>query len=367
MSAMSPKYFELAASLEKRLQRGHLKVGEKLPPIRTLASRHGVSNATMNRSIQLLVKKGFLDSRPGGGTVVQRLPRRDAEADQREKDGVIGFVLVHSMGMGQFDANLLAGIQSRLKTHRKRVEFEQFEDPFEPEAVARLAQLGWEGLIVTGAVCDHHVRALRAAKLPFVVTGNYDLHEPCDTIRFDAETSCRRMFEHLLRHGFRRIGVVVGRMDYYGNRAVVEACADAHRAMNIPFDQGQIEADEENAGEGSLDRLIERMGKPDAIVSTGFALRAVVRRLHAHGLEARRNVALAGMWNSGAPQLVRLNIRLEMSEVAWHEATVDTLLERLRRGHDEQPVHVSVPVTQTIDGNLPNPEDCAAELTAAAG
>jgi DNA-binding LacI/PurR family transcriptional regulator len=338
-----------------------------LPNIRTLAARHGVSGATMNRSIQLLVKKGFLDSRPGGGTIVQRLPRRSPDETVREKDGVIGFLLVQHMGQGRFDAALLSGIQSRLKSQRKRVEFEQLEDPFEPEAVARLSELGWEGLIVTGAVCDHHVRALRDAKLPFVVTGNYDLHEPCDTIRFDAETSYRRMFEHLLNRGFRRIGVIVGRPDHYGNKALIDACAAAHRALEVPFDEAQVEADEHDTGEGALDRLVARVGKPDAIVSIGNPLPVVIRRLHAHGLEARRNVAIAGMWNAPDQQTTRLNIRLEMSEAAWHEATVATLLERLRRGHDEQPMHVSVPVVQTIDGPLPDPEDCAAEAVAAAG
>jgi DNA-binding LacI/PurR family transcriptional regulator len=363
MSSSSPKYFELAANLEKRLELGHLKVGEKLPPIRTLASRHGVSGATMNRSIQILVEKGLLESRPGGGTVVQRLPRPKVDGDTREKDGVIGFVLIHSRGMGRFDARLLSGVQSLLKNHQKRVEFEQLNDLFEPEAVARFATLGWQGMIVTGAVSDEHVVALRQTGLPFVVTGNLALHEPCDTIRFDVEMSYRRMFENLLDHGFRRIGVVVGRIDHYGNLAVVEACAAAHRSFGLPYSEDQVEADEHDTGEGSLDRLIERMGRPDVIVSTGNPLPVVVRRLHAYGLEPRRNVVLAGMWNNSTSPEVRLNIRLEFPHAAWQDATVRTLMERLRRGNDQQSMHVSVPVTQIIDGTLPDPGDCVSEET----
>jgi len=358
----SPKYSELAANLERRLAQGHLKVGEKLPPIRTLASRHGVSGATMNRSIQILVEKGLLESRPGGGTVVQRLPKAKEDADAREKGGVIGFVLVHSHGMGRFDAELLAGVQSLLKGHQKRVEFEQLHDPLEPEAISRFASLGWQGMIVTGAVSDDHVAAMRQTKLPFVVTGNLALREPCDTIRFEVEMSYRRMFEQLLNHGFRRIGVVVGRIDHYGNRAVVEACAAAHRGLDVPYSDAQVEADENDTGEGSLDRLIGRMGRPDVIVSTGNPLPVVIRRMRAHGLEPRKNVALAGMWNAGVSHAVRLNIQLEMSNAAWHDATVRTFMERLRRGYDEQPMHVSVPVTQTIDGALPRPEDCSLEV-----
>jgi DNA-binding LacI/PurR family transcriptional regulator len=356
MITSTPKYAELAQGIEQRLTQGHLRVGERLPPIRTLANRHGVSGATMNRSIQLLVKKGLLSSRPGGGTYVQRLPSSNTPSSAKVKEGVIGYVLAQHAGMGKFDPDLLAGIQSLFKAYDKRVEFEQFTYPFDPADASRLLGRDWHGVVLTGNVQDHHVRAIRDTKLPFVVSGNVPVHERCDRVRFDVESSYRSLFDRLLTRGYRRIGVVIGRIDYAGNKLLAQTCVDVHRTRGIPFDPQQIETDDRDTGEGSMDRLIARMGKPDAIVSQGNPLPDVIRSLRAHGLEPRRNVVLAGMWNSSESSPIRLNIRLELPNTAWHQATVQTLMERMRRGMDEQPVEVLLPVIQTLDGELPDPE-----------
>jgi DNA-binding transcriptional regulator YhcF (GntR family) len=52
------------------IQKGKLKLGDRLPPERELAENFGVSRTVIRESIRSLVAKGLLDVRPGSGAVV---------------------------------------------------------------------------------------------------------------------------------------------------------------------------------------------------------------------------------------------------------------------------------------------------------
>ncbi len=56
--------------LEAMILSGKLKVGEKLPPERTLAERMQVSRAVVNSGIAELARKGFLEVKPRSGVYV---------------------------------------------------------------------------------------------------------------------------------------------------------------------------------------------------------------------------------------------------------------------------------------------------------
>jgi GntR family transcriptional regulator, transcriptional repressor for pyruvate dehydrogenase complex len=60
----------VAAELEKRILKGSLKPGDRLPAERPLASELGVSRPSLREAIQKLVSKGLLSPRHGGGTHV---------------------------------------------------------------------------------------------------------------------------------------------------------------------------------------------------------------------------------------------------------------------------------------------------------
>ncbi|MDR2984007.1 MAG: PLP-dependent aminotransferase family protein [Nocardiopsaceae bacterium] len=60
--------------LRNALLEGKLRAGEPLPPSRELASRLGVSRATVLSAYDQLVGEGFVRTRPGAGTYVTQLP-----------------------------------------------------------------------------------------------------------------------------------------------------------------------------------------------------------------------------------------------------------------------------------------------------
>lgn len=61
---------QIVAQIEGLIEKGHLKVGDQLPPERTLADIFKVSRHTVREAIRILEQKQILKSRPGSGTFV---------------------------------------------------------------------------------------------------------------------------------------------------------------------------------------------------------------------------------------------------------------------------------------------------------
>jgi GntR family transcriptional regulator len=66
-----PSYLQLADHLRADVASGQYATGDRLPAVRDLAVRFGVSNATAARAISVLQQEGVVVSRPGIGTVVR--------------------------------------------------------------------------------------------------------------------------------------------------------------------------------------------------------------------------------------------------------------------------------------------------------
>ena len=70
-------YAEVAAQLERLILDGTLQPGDKLPSERDLAERFDVSRSAIREAIRTLELKGFVEPRPGEGTLV-RTPTFDS-------------------------------------------------------------------------------------------------------------------------------------------------------------------------------------------------------------------------------------------------------------------------------------------------
>jgi GntR family transcriptional regulator, transcriptional repressor for pyruvate dehydrogenase complex len=64
---------EAVRQIQRRVQRGELRPGEKLPPERELARRLGVSRSTLREALRALVLMNIIVSRHGDGTYVSSL------------------------------------------------------------------------------------------------------------------------------------------------------------------------------------------------------------------------------------------------------------------------------------------------------
>lgn len=69
-SFSGPKYRRLAEALRHAVTNGDLSVGEKLPPVRDLAWRVGITPGTVARAYTILTDEGVLEAAVGRGTFV---------------------------------------------------------------------------------------------------------------------------------------------------------------------------------------------------------------------------------------------------------------------------------------------------------
>lgn len=72
----TPIYMQIRNQIVLGIADGSLKAGEKLPPIRTLASETGINTMTVNKAYQLLKQEGYLitDRRLGAMVNPDRSP-----------------------------------------------------------------------------------------------------------------------------------------------------------------------------------------------------------------------------------------------------------------------------------------------------
>lgn len=67
-------YVQIARQIADAVQQEQFKVGERLPPERTLAEELNVSRASVREALSALEILGIVESRSGNGTFVRRLP-----------------------------------------------------------------------------------------------------------------------------------------------------------------------------------------------------------------------------------------------------------------------------------------------------
>ena len=68
----TPPFEQVADALRGQIQRGTLKVRDKLPSLDMLGTRYGVTRTTARKAVAVLVAEGLVGSRPGWGTFVIR-------------------------------------------------------------------------------------------------------------------------------------------------------------------------------------------------------------------------------------------------------------------------------------------------------
>ncbi|MBE5952361.1 MAG: GntR family transcriptional regulator [Lachnospiraceae bacterium] len=65
-----PIYMQIRNQIVLGIANGDLKPGEKLPPIRTLASETGINTMTVNKAYQVLKQEGYLITDRRSGAMV---------------------------------------------------------------------------------------------------------------------------------------------------------------------------------------------------------------------------------------------------------------------------------------------------------
>jgi GntR family transcriptional regulator len=109
---------QMVFAAKKAFVSGEFQPGQPFPSVRTLAAELKVHPNTASKVVQHLIQEGFLESRPGVGTVVAELP--DARTGDRKRflQQEVERLVVEAMRVGVD----LAGVIKAVETQWSRLE-----------------------------------------------------------------------------------------------------------------------------------------------------------------------------------------------------------------------------------------------------
>lgn len=67
-----PLYVQIETVLKSQIRMGKIQEGDRLPPEHEISKQFGVSTLTVRQALATLVAEGYLDRKPGRGTIVRK-------------------------------------------------------------------------------------------------------------------------------------------------------------------------------------------------------------------------------------------------------------------------------------------------------
>jgi GntR family transcriptional regulator len=113
---------QMVFAAKKAFVSGEFQPGQPFPSVRTLAAELKVHPNTALKVVQHLIQEGFLESRPGIGTVVADLP--DARAGDRKRllHQEVEQLVVEAKRIGVDLADVVKAVETQWSRLEKRVE-----------------------------------------------------------------------------------------------------------------------------------------------------------------------------------------------------------------------------------------------------
>lgn len=278
------------------------RAGESLT-LEQIGKRAGVSRSTVSR-----VLNDHPDVRAEVRARVEAVieatgyqPNPAARALVSRKSGLIGLVMLTDpdelFGDPYYSA-LVTGIRQGCAEQGLIFAIFPVQGPDDQsDALApQFAQGFVDGLIVTaGPGRDELISALRDRGKRMVVVGHPADEAGLQRIDVENRAGSRAAVEHLLDHGYQRVGFVGPTMRFLFGVERLEGYRDALESSGRPFDEDLIRLEEPTPDGGARATTALLHEQPDAIfVATDPMARGAYRAVAAQGLQIPRDVAVVG-------------------------------------------------------------------------
>lgn len=281
-----PRYVQARRYLENLIRTQGIGPGDQLPSERELSARFRVSQMTMNRAIQDMVRDGILFREVGRGTFVMQ---QDAHAVH---NGAIALVTLFSPGFIKRDAyfsEIMRGIQSA--AFDTCWDLLLLHEALDDGTSARLKSRADGFLFMTPP--DEAIPALRrmmAERMPFLSVGSSWLDESIPALDTDNIIGAALAVEHLVKLGHKRIGIVGAPENMTNSRdrhigfrdALVAHGIEYHPEWFVPCASASTVSREEME---ALVRVMEGPEPPTAFFAAGYEMAV-------HSIEALQNRGL---------------------------------------------------------------------------
>ena len=297
------KYKQLVETLKSSILSGKYGNSNPFPSVRSLIRRHGLSNTTVLRALDELVKQGLIFRKQGAGTFV-------AGRATARKIGLI----VPGIAVTDFFKPIMSEINRLAHEADYELHFGEVWSGVREERTAQAMELAerfvaenFAGVIyepLTGpagdAVNPVILKMFERNKIPVVLLD-------CDIVPFpersrwdvvgvnDIEAGAR-IAKHLISAGARCIHFLVGKIGpiTYRNRLAGAELALKHAGVKMPNSGNVLHAEPDDLK--ALKRYLKRQkSQPDAFICSNDAIAAIFKKtLEAAGLNVPKDVMLTG-------------------------------------------------------------------------
>ncbi|WP_214406587.1 LacI family DNA-binding transcriptional regulator [Pseudonocardia lacus] len=285
------------------------------PTIRTVAARAGVSKSLVSLVLQnsprvseqrraaVLAAMAELGYRPD--------PAARSLAERRTR--TVGVVLDDLTNPWYVD--LLAGLRPVLHDHGLRPLLA--DGATEPDAVAALADLRVDGIVVVGTPADSSIEQVVGLgdAVPVVVAGTRESRlTVADVVANDDDAGARLATAHLLEHGHRRIAHIVGegevgRLRRDGHIATMRAAGVTEHCVDGDWTEA--------TGHRLARELLDRDDRPTAILAANdLCAVGVLAAADELGLAVPGEVSVVGYDDTVFARLPRLSLTSVDSHIA---------------------------------------------------
>ncbi|HEY3414984.1 MAG TPA: GntR family transcriptional regulator [Armatimonadota bacterium] len=336
-----PRYVQARRFLENLIHTQGIGPGDQLPSERELSARFRVSQMTMNRAIQDMVRDGILFREVGRGTFVMH---QDAHAVH---NGTIALVSLFSPGYIKRDpyfSEIMRGVQSA--AFETGWDLLLVHEALDEGTSARLRSRA-DGFLFMIPL-DEAIPALRrmvSERVPFVSVGSSWLDESFPALDTDNIMGAKLAVDHLVGLGHTRIGFVGAPENMSNSRDRHIGFQDALAAHGIAYNPDWFIpcASATAVSRDEMDALLRTMDGPEAptaFFAAGYELAVhTIEALQNRGLSIPDDVSVVGFDDKFSAAFLHPPLTTVAQPLdAMGRRAVERLEEAVRGGTPDSPI-----------------------------
>jgi len=312
--------------------------------IRDVAAAAGVSPMTVSRVINKL-DNVTEETRTAVQTAIEKLnysPSHVARSLAGLDTCRIG--LLYSNPSAAFLSEFLLGALNECRKTGHQLLVEQCGSSLQSEkaALERLLSSGVDGLILPPPLCETRsiLARIEKARVPMVAVASGQSGEEWASVRIDNYKAARKMAQHLLELGHRRIGFIKGHPNQSVSNQRLHGFLDVLRDAGIDQDPALIQQGyfDYRSGMAAAEKLLHGAERPTAIFAANddmaAATVAVATRL---GIQVPRDLSVTGFDDTPISSIVYPALTtIRQPIAAMGRSAIDLLLSEVKRLRDHE-------------------------------
>ena len=290
-----PLETQIARQLTQLIAADAIRVGDRLPPIRDLASKLGVNLHTVRAGYRRLENQGLVEMRQGQGTtVVARTLAGLAAGRDDHRSFTTGVILP---AMVSFYEPVLAGMEAAAEDDPTQilVAFAGERLDSAESYLRHFVATGVDGIIVVSQTLPESLD-LDATDLPPMVFADWP-GSPDPSVILDP-SPVGELIRHMVEHGHQSFGLITPPMHHPNIRPIVEEYQTTMTTLGLSTEEpGIVEVPGWTSEEGreAMAEILEVSNPPTAVICATDPLAiGAIRATKMSGLVVGRDLAIAG-------------------------------------------------------------------------